>query len=114
MSANLHERRTMCGVFTVKDEKSVVVSRSREETLGELLFITEVQCTLNVSTVVLVLEAAINDGSLVIQVIVGTVKHLDESFMSDARKALGLSGCEVRQLERCGLICIHYRGKATR
>lgn len=89
----------MRGVFTVEDEEGVVVSRGRKQTLSQLLLVTEVQCTFNVSAIVLVLKAAINDGSFVIQMIVGTVKHLNECFMGDAREALWFSRCEVRQLE---------------
>src|SRR5690242_8097685 len=103
----------MRGIFTVEDEKGVVISGGREQTLSQLLFITEVQCTFNVTTVVLVLETAIDDGPLVIQVIIGTVKHLDKGFMSNARKALGLSRCEVRQLERRRVFCVHHRRQAS-
>lgn len=89
----------MRGVFTVEDEKSVIVSGCREETLSQLLLVTEVQCTFNVSTIVLVFETAIDDGLLVVQMIVSTVEYLDECFMGNTRETLGLRGREVRQLE---------------
>ena len=86
-------------VFTVEDEQSVVSSRRRKETLSQLLLITEVHCTFNVPALVLILEAAIDDGLLIIHVIVGTVEHFDERVMGDARKTLGFRGCEMGQLE---------------
>lgn len=94
-------------VFTMENEESVVVSGGREKTLGQLLLVTEVQSTFNVSAIVLILETAVNDGLLTIQVVVSTIKHLDEGLMSDARKALGLRGCEVRQLQG-GVVLIHH------
>lgn len=98
-AVDLHERSAMRRVFTVEDEQSVVSSRCRKETLSQLLLITEVHCTFNVSAIVLILEAAIDDRLLIIHVIVGTVEHLDERVMGDARKALGFRGSEMRQLE---------------
>lgn len=108
----LHERSAMRGVFTVENEESVVVSRGREKTLGQLLLVTKVHSTFDVSAIVLILETAVNDGLLVIQVVISTIKHLDEGLMSDARKALGLRRVEMRQLQG-GVVLIHYGRHAT-
>lgn len=77
-------------VFTMKDEKGVVSSRCREETLSQLLLVTEVQSTFDVSTIVLILKAAIDDSLLIIHVVIGTVKYLNECIMGNARKTLRL------------------------
>ena len=96
-------------VFTVEDEECVSVCWCREESLGQLLLVTKVHCTLDVPTIVLVFETAIDDGFLVVQVIISTVKYLDERCMVNTRKALRLRGREVGQFERRGLICVHHR-----
>lgn len=110
--ARLHKRSAMRGVFTVENEESVVVSGGREKTLGQLLLVTEVQSTFDMSAIVLILKAAVNDGLLVIHVVVSTIKHLDEGLMGDARKALRLRRCEVRQLQG-GVVLIHHGRQAT-
>lgn len=86
-------------VFTVEDEESVSICRSSKETLSQLFLVAEVQGTLDVSTVVLILETAVDDGFLIIQVIISTVQHLDKGFMVNAGKTLRLVGREVGELE---------------
>jgi len=100
-------------VLAVKDQQSVLARRGLEETLGKLLLVTEVQCTFNVSTIVFVLEAAVNDDLVVIQVIISTIQHFYQCLVGDARETLWLSSGEVGKLESVGIIDIHHRLEPT-
>lgn len=100
-------------VLAVKHKQRVSTRGSLEQTFGKLLLVTEVQCTFNVSTIVFVLKAAVNNHLVVIQVIVCTIQYFHQCLVSDARKALGFASSKVRKLEWVGVIDIHDRLKAA-
>lgn len=85
-----------------------------EQALSKLLLVAEVQCTFDVSAIVLVLEATVNDYFVVIAMIIGAIKDLHERRMTNAWQAFRLIGREVRKLEGRSIIDIHHGLQSTR
>lgn len=110
---DLHERGTMCRVLAMEHQESVLTRRGLEETLGKLLLVTKVQSTFNVPTVVFILETAVNNHLVVIQVVVNTIEHVNQGLTGDARKALWFASSEMRKFEWVDIINIHYRLKTA-
>jgi hypothetical protein len=84
-----------------------------EQAFGKLLFVAEVHCALNVATIVLVLETAIDDHFVVIYMVIDAIEDLDESSRSDTRETLGLACVEMGKLECRDIIHIHHGLQTT-
>lgn len=85
-----------------------------EQSFSKLLLVAEVQSTLDMSPIVLILEATINDHFVVIAMIIGAIKDLHESRMVNTRKAFWLVGRKVRKLEGRSIINVHHGLQPTR
>lgn len=96
-------------IFTVKDYQRLRVDGSGVEQLpAELLLVVEVLSTIDMSTIVLVFEAAVNDQYLVVVAFVFAVKHGVHGLLVDARKAIGLVlWYKVGQMQLMAFIDIH-------
>jgi len=108
-----HARGTEFRVFTVKDEQSVGSDTAvLEQILGQLVLVVVVDGTVDVATVVLVLEAAVNDQDLVVVRAVVAVEDIDESVLLDAGEAVRLFLVEeVGKLLLVGLVEVHGDGR---
>lgn len=103
-----HARSTELGVFTVEDEQSLCGRVGFEELLSQLLLVVEVESTLDVASVVLVFETAIDDVDAVVVSVVVAVENIEESVLLDPRQAIGLIfGEEVRKLGLVDLVHVH-------
>lgn len=71
-----HERSTVSRVFTVKDQQRFGWLLMLKQLRGKLLLVIEVHSTLNVATLVFVLEATIYNDSLVVQAIILAIKYI--------------------------------------
>jgi hypothetical protein len=104
-----HQRRTMGRIFTVKDYQRLRVDGGGiKQVPAELLFVVEVLSTVDMSTIVLVFEAAVNDHNLVVLVFVFTVKHGVHGLLVDTRKAVGfVFWYEVGKMQLMAFLDIH-------
>ena len=100
-------------VLAVEHQQRVFTRRGLEETLGKLLLVTKVQSTFNVPTIVFILKATVNHHLVVIQVVVNTIKDVNQGLTGNAREALWLASGEMGKFEWVDIINIHYRLKTT-
>lgn len=107
-----HARGTEFRVFTVEDQESVGSDTAvLEEVLGQLILVVVIDSAVDVATVVLVLEAAVNDQDLVVVRAIVAIEDVDESVLLDAGEAVGLFLVEeVRKLLLVGLVEVHGDG----
>lgn len=86
LSANMssHQRSTVGRVFTMKDEQGSTADGSLEQLGGEKLFVIVVDSTLDVATIVLVLETAVNDHFVIKLVIEFPVENIQHGALGDA------------------------------
>jgi hypothetical protein len=108
-----HARGTEFRVFTVEDQESVGSDTTvLEQILGQLVLVVVVDGTVDVATVVLVLETAVNNQDLIVVRAVVAIKDVDERVLLDARKAIRLFLVEeVRKLLLVGLVEVHRDGR---
>ena len=76
--------RAVDGVLAMEYQQRRGWRRCREELIGELLFVIEVDGTLYVTSVVFVFEAAVNDHYLFVVAIVFRVEYVGHSVLGDA------------------------------
>lgn len=108
-----HARGTEFGVFAVKDQESVGSDTAVfEQIRGQLVLVVVIDGTVNVATVVLVLETAVNDQDLVVVRVVVAIEDVDKSVLLDAGEAVRFFLVEeVRKLGFVGLVEIHRDGR---
>lgn len=103
-----HAGSTKLGVFTVENEQSLCGRVSFEELLSQLLLVVEVESTIDVASVVLVFETAIDDVDTVVVSVVVAAENIEESVLLDPRQAIGLIFREeVRKLGLVDLVHVH-------
>lgn len=104
-----HARSTEFGVLAVEDQESVGSDTAVfKQIRGELVLVVVVDGTVDVATVVLVLETAVHDQDLVIVRVVVAIEDVDKSVLLDTGEAVGLLLVEeVRKLGFVGLVEIH-------
>jgi hypothetical protein len=104
-----HARGTEFRVFTVEDQESVGSDTAMlEQVLGQLVLVVVVDGAVDVATVVLVLEAAVNNQDLVVVRAVVAIEDVDECVLLDAGEAVRLFLVEeVRKLLLVGLVEVH-------
>ena len=71
----------MLRVFAVKDEEGIVRGSGLEELTRKLLFIVVVLCSIDMSTVVLVLESTVDKHDSIIDVRELAVQDFDDSLL---------------------------------
>lgn len=100
----------MSRVFTVKDEQGSTADGSFEQLRREKLLVIVVDRTLNVATVILILEAAVNDHFVVKFVVELAVENVKHGVFGDARNGVsGVIGEKVRHNGFISFLDIHDR-----
>lgn len=93
-----HDGSPVGRVFAVQDKRSTGLG-STEEFTGETFLVVIVQCTGDVTTLILILEAAVDDENVVELVIELAVHEFQKSALVDARQRVrAILRDEVRQL----------------
>jgi len=79
-----HKRGSMCGVLAMEDEKRFARLFVFEELCGKLLLVIEVYGAIYMTTFILVLEATVNDNSLLIYAVKFTVQNVNHGLLRNA------------------------------
>lgn len=107
-----HERGAVSRVFAVKDQQSFVGLLVFKQLRGELVLVIEVHSAIYVATLIFVLEATVNDHSLVVQTIIFAIENIYHGITGDAWKITCLIVREeMRQLRLIRGIEICYGSK---
>lgn len=108
-----HAGGTELRVFAVEDQECVGSDTTMfEQVLGQLVLVIVVDGAVDVATVVLVLEAAVNDQDLVVVRVVVAIENADEGVLLDTRKAIRFFLVdEVRELGLVWLVEVHRDGR---
>jgi hypothetical protein len=107
-----HDRCPMSRILTMKDEKGFWGGLNFKQLRGQLFFVVEVDGPVDVSTVVFILEATVNDEELLVMLVEVAVEDADEGLFGDSRKiARSVIGDEVRKPRNMFRLYIHDRGQ---
>jgi hypothetical protein len=94
-----HNRCAVRGVFTVQNQGSARLDGAKQIT-GQLVLIIIVQGTIDVATLILVLETTVDNHDMVEAVAEFSIQKLDECALVDARQVVRLLlGDKVRKLK---------------
>lgn len=80
-----HERSTLLRELAMKDQKSISRWSWLEQLSSQLLFVIVILGTLNVTTVVFVLEATVHKTRLIVEMSVVAIENADQGVLVDAR-----------------------------
>jgi hypothetical protein len=104
-----HQGSAMRRVFAVKDEQSSSRPRLLEELIREKILVVVVDSSFDVTSLVLVLETAVDDHFRVVMIGVFTVENLQQGLLLDARYRVGrVLRVEVREGKLVCLFDIHH------
>ena len=83
----------------MENQERLVRRFNVKESGCQFFFVIKVDGTLNVSTVVFILEAAVNDDELLVELVIFAIQHLNNGLFCYARKlAAGIDRGEMWQL----------------
>jgi hypothetical protein len=83
-----HQRSTVSRVLAMKDKKRSTVHGSFEELGSQKILVIMVNSTINVATLILVFETAIDDHLLVKVFCVLAIQNLQQSLLGDSRNGI--------------------------
>lgn len=91
-----HQGSTVRRVFAVKDKQSPLGRFDIEKLVSEGLLIVEVDCTVDVSSKILVLKSAVDNDTLLVHMVVLSVKNTDHSLFCDSGEITSTIRHEMR------------------
>lgn len=86
-----HQWRSMCRIFAVEHEESLVRAGLFEKLVGKDVLVVVIEGAVDVAAIVLVLETAVDHLLLIVVAIILSVEDLDKSVTSDAWNAILIS-----------------------
>ena len=91
-----HQRSTVSRVFAVKDKQCPLSRFDVEQLVSQRLLVIEVDCTVDVASKILVLKPAVDNDTLIIHLVVLSVKNTDHSLFCDSGKITSTIRHEMR------------------
>lgn len=105
-----HQRGTVSRVLAVEDDEGTAFHRGSEEVGNQKVLVVVVDGAVDVATIVLVLEAAVDDELVIVSLVVLSIENVQQCLAFYARNVVALSfGKEMGQDGLGGLLNIHHR-----